>query len=62
MRQAVITHTHTHTEDGVVDLNASGNYYQIILMLVRTGTEGETGETRGRERQTSLFIWGIEGG
>lgn len=46
----------------MVDLNASSNYYQIILMLARTWMEGEKGERRGRERQTSLFIWGIEGG
>lgn len=50
---------HTQTKDGIGCFHAGNNNYKIILMLTRTGMEGEEGEA---ERQTSLFIWGIEGG
>lgn len=59
MTETAITHAcahtpRTHIEDGVVDFN------QIILTLAKDGQGWR--EKRGRQRQTSLFIWGIEGG
>lgn len=65
MTETAITHAcahtpRTHIEDGVVDFNTSSHYYQIILTLAKDGQGWK--EKRGRQRQTSLFIWGIEGG
>lgn len=47
-----------HTEDGVVDLSASSDYYQIILISARTGEKvGGREEWGGGQVEANYSIY-----